>query len=1234
MAKLYSSVLVFALLNCCIINTALADADDNTIAQQPLTLSVQVPSNLSLVLSVEFPTALNRAYAANFDPNTRYTAGYFDPNKCYNYEIGKSEDLNMFVPVSVANNGKCGVQNLWSGNFLNWLNTSTIDPFRKVLTGGYRVIDTVNETVLEKSRSHYIQYTLYRSAAAKVYVEANTPLRLPTASWLYINGEAGTKMRFGINQNNVNNTAIGNTLLYQNIAVQNSISSATAFRINTRVLVCKPSLLETNCVKQKHGNYKPEGLIQKYTNKITYNVFSYLNIDNIVGGGVLRAQQKYVSPLMLGDSLKPEDNPQKEWDPNTGIFIKNPDKQMIALGIPIQDSGVINYINKFGELNTYNYKFSDPFGELYYASLRYLRNIGNVSDYVDFSVIKPNMSYSEKVRAVDNFPVYTKWNDPIKYQCQKNVTIGIGDTEIWPDGNLPGSVAFPPRRMPAEVSADKAFNVQSLLNEISSLESRSLGYNVTFPVRANGSGTNYIGALAYWAHTRDIRPDLPGQQTVDSYWVNVMAPNDASNRSNYRNIYWTASKYGGFKVPVGFDPKSTKITPDMWWTDENTRLTFYNGTQDYKPRNYFSAYQADEIQTALATVFENIVKNIGFSTGNVTSSSSYVEEGVTFYTNYSTNDSAVWSGDLKAYILDPNKQLSEIAWSLSDKIMKSDLSSRKLYTMNDTTNQVIEFRWKNLSQIQQSYFESPVNGITVPNVGDRRIEYLRGSRIDEKRNGVGLFSERDSLLADIVNSNPTFLYKKNQGFSALIASEFFNAGSSYQSFLNSIKIPLVGVGSNDGIFHVVNADKTGGSEVLGYVPKGVLPNLADFTMPEHSHRYYVDGKNTASHVYDGTSWRSIMVGSLGAGGKSVFALDLTDIAQGASVGGKKNIIWEFEDKDLGSILTPPVIAPLKINGRSQFTVIFSSGYGRQDTTKGYVWILDAITGSVIQKIEFNKTNGGELGSILAVSKTMRNIAEILYVPDTEGHIWKIDLSISNSVPTQIFTAVDSKNKPQPITAPLESTLNSNGRTVIYFGTGAFFRSSDKLNAQVQSFYAITDEGSALTKQDLLQQKITTVKADNGQEVRVLSNNFTSTEKGWYIDFDEAIHLGERVVSGARISANVILFNTITPDLDLCSGGGKTFSIAVSKQNGGRLQQGTWDINGDYGLNNSDMVLINGEYVFPSGIEITGIIGMPTEITQNNQTYLCFGKGDGSGLNCVLTGGAFPSNGYKTWREER
>ena len=48
-------------------------------------------------------------------------------------------------------------------------------------------------------------------------------------------------------------------------------------------------------------------------------------------------------------------------------------------------------------------------------------------------------------------------------------------------------------------------------------------------------------------------------------------------------------------------------------------------------------------------------------------------------------------------------------------------------------------------------------------------------------------------------------------------------------------------------------------------------------MPIYKHHMYVDSSPRVADVYfDGTAWRTIVVGGLGKGGNSYYALDLTD----------------------------------------------------------------------------------------------------------------------------------------------------------------------------------------------------------------------------------------------------------------------------------------------------------------------------------------------------------------------
>ncbi|WP_238373658.1 hypothetical protein [Kingella kingae] len=158
------------------------------------------------------------------------------------------------------------------------------------------------------------------------------------------------------------------------------------------VEACVPDKLEANCVRQPSGSYKPEGLMQQNASTMRFAAFGYANIaGNTVSGGVLRSRMRYIAnPNRDGATATgPAVKYQEEIDPKTGQFYVNPDRNaeetaaqafVVNTGdknLPssnFDNSGTINYLNKFGDYN--NYKTNDPGAELYYTALRYLRNKG------------------------------------------------------------------------------------------------------------------------------------------------------------------------------------------------------------------------------------------------------------------------------------------------------------------------------------------------------------------------------------------------------------------------------------------------------------------------------------------------------------------------------------------------------------------------------------------------------------------------------------------------------------------------------------------------------------------------------------------------------------------------------------------------------------------------------------------------------------------------------------------
>ncbi len=1274
------------------------------VSQSPLLLpATNVPGSLALVPSVEYPTILSIANLGSYSSNNTYS-GYFDPNKCYLYKYdstsrtttaSQSENIgrdnqSWFYPSRAATNRKCNVgreRKEWSGNFLNWVGTPTIDPFRSALTGGHRFKDDTNLTVLQKARhdgsdSFGNRMTDSQGMLPSGEVAGATPL---ASNWttVYIrlqnlnydmlfshwrdgiggsNG-SGTKTEEWIDYNPDNSAQWENNRLLRayNVKTGSATQVKSIYRVALRVKVCDPNVgVEANC-KQYGSNYKPEGLLQQYADKLRYSAFSYLNDSSSSrDGGVLRANQKYIGPTLSDGST---DNPNKEWSATTGIFVRNPDTAAAtATGNGVVDSGVINYLNKFGSMTDRSHKSLDPVSELYYTALRYFKNQGNVSAY---SSLNDN-SQAERYKTADGFPVITDWNDPITYACQKNIILGIGDVNTHRDKNLPGATSSTGEpTKPTAVSDDTTVDVVAATAKVGQLEGVDLKQSSdAYTGRYNSA---YIAGLAYDAHTRDIRPNMSGIQSVSTYWVDVREGQSLSSKAN--NQYWLAAKYGGFTVPDNFQPYSSSttsstITDAMWWTNGQTL-----STGDKRPDNFFVASDAENMVNSLKQAFAQIVKETQSSTTSLASNSTQLETDSALY--QSRFKSSDWSGDLQAKTINASGTVASTAtWSAADKLdALGSVSDRKIFTSNTlvsrssgayfTSTTGANFTWAALDPGTKAALQSSGTGTSVnETTGADRLAYLRGDRSQEidDDNPSRPFRQRGSRLGDIVNSDPQYIHKQDFGYNLLSGSAWGTVGNSYLSFRSSSayqnRTPLVVVGANDGMLHGFNAGlgSSGGSELFAYVPRSIAGDLHALTDPNYTHRYYVDGTPAFSDAWIGNAWKTIVVGTTGAGGNSVFAIDVTAPGNMSS----SNVLWEFTAPDMAYPIQKPSIVALA-NGK--FGVIVSSGFVNTAVTTGHVWVLDAADGSVIKKFTMNTTGG--MGEPLAVDLNNDRVADRIYVGDTVGNLWRLD--INSSTPSSwdsplksggniapLFMAKDGSNRAQPITAPLSAALNTDGAPIVVFGTGSFYQTSDtdlSQNRRIESFYGLIDKGSTITRNDLTEQKILaqTSISNSDNKGRVLSNNtLAANAKGWYLDLlwkqaegGSNTLTGERVVSRPVLRSGVVSFTTLTPSDDPCSGGGTSWIMALNVFSGARLATNYFDVNNDGVVDENDYYIdADGNKIPYSGISDSqdGAIKTPSFFTSDTQDLICFIGSSGSTPQCSPIQSGARTSARISWRE--
>ena len=229
-------------------------------------------------------------------------------------------------------------------------------------------------------------------------------------------------------------------------------------------------------------------------------------------------------------------------------------------------------------------------------------------------------------------------------------------------------------------------------------------------------------------------------------------------------------------------------------------------------------------------------------------------------------------------------------------------SARQILSWSGTTGEAFQYT-NGITTAQQ--LALTVGDIT-PN--QNRLQYLRGDRNNEvNSSGVGLYRPRDSVLADIINSSPVPIGAPSFGFanvwvdrtsSTATLAENATTAQTYSAFssANVSRLNVAYVGANDGMLHgfrMGSTDSTGalvnnsttpndGKEVLAYMPGAVLSGIhsatagLDYSNAQYGHAFDVDATPEYGDVFYGGAWHTWLVGGLGAGGKAIYALDITN----------------------------------------------------------------------------------------------------------------------------------------------------------------------------------------------------------------------------------------------------------------------------------------------------------------------------------------------------------------------
>ncbi|WP_194270635.1 pilus assembly protein [Glaciimonas soli] len=521
------------------------------------------------------------------------------------------------------------------------------------------------------------------------------------------------------------------------------------------------------------------------------------------------------------------------------------------------------------------------------------------------------------------------------------------------------------------------------------------------------------------------------------------------------------------------------------------------------------------------------------SSGLIYDSTKPNTESLVYQTSYSEND---WTGHLRAFHVLPDGSAGAQLWDAADLL--PNWAGRKIVTWISEQGRAVNFYWSELSDAQKTALSS-----------ESMVAYLRGSDALEVGHTDGYFRRRASNLGDIVNSLPFLV--KNASFAYDLLTTENGGGTLYQAYLSAKQTRnpngMLYVGANDGMLHAFDA-KTG-IEKWAYIPQAVYPflkSLSDVSYVAPKHHYFVDGQMSEGDAYlltaSGTAraWKSILLGSTGAGAKSVFAIDISAPAEFEA----KSVLWEHADiandgvpdDDMGYVLGKASVVLLR-NG--QWAALYGNGV-ESNHQNAVLYLLDVATGTLIKKISAAEHRDDARNGLATPALRFNQQREVIaaYAGDLRGALWKFDLANSkpdtwqlayNGVP--FFNATDKSGQTQPITQQPAMTAHAKGGRMILFGTGKLYETSDQTDKQIQSVYGLwekpsdTTTGMVISGRDQLQQQTLTA-VSNG---RLITQNAIDwkNQRGWYVDL---LDKGERVVGAPFIVDDKLVVLTFTPGI--------------------------------------------------------------------------------------------------------
>lgn len=679
-------------------------------------------------------------------------------------------------------------------------------------------------------------------------------------------------------------------------------------------------------------------------------------------------------------------------------------------------------------------------------------------------------------------------------------------------------------------------------------------------------------AMYYWY--RDLRPDLanevPATDSDPAWWQHMTT------------------------YTVGFGVKGNITEDDLPLIAAGSRTWPYMGDANDAASigriddlyhaainghgGYASASDVNALIESLGAMMESMAVSSQPS-AHVVLASGYLEAGNRVYApSYVTGQ---WTGELTAYKMTSGGAVGAQEWKATDAIPNH--ANRNIWIGTGGSDKAVSFQWNSLSPAMRTALQTQ----TLHSAEDL-VNFLRGD--NTYANNV-TFRQRSSVLGDIVNSNP--LYVKDApslGYRAAFGSSY----SAYHNWKRSERTGMVFVGANDGMLHAFATEGPDmGKEMFAFIPHALLPRLGALASLNYdkNHRFYVDGYLTLTDANlnqcnAASCWRNVLLGSAGAGGKVVFALDVTDPITYAKTSTtptaesiKNTVLWELTPDTAGSemgFVMQPIQAGYTRTG--DWVGIFGNG-PYSDSGQAYLYVVNLKDGNIIHKIATDPTTDNGLMGV-TLTRNSNQVITGAYAGDLQGNMWYFNMSSTDKTNWRARRVFTTQNN-RPITQAPALYPHPDGGRMVLFGTGKFYDTADIEDTETEAIYGIWDNSElssppVISYNQLLHRTATSQIVGGNTYYKVSAGDIDwATQKGWDLqltmkDGQRSLYTPTIIGTDVVFDTSLVSMNTATGNLsESCEVGGiKGVTLIVNLFSGG-LPSIKWDSNGDGVINSLD-----------------------------------------------------------------